>query len=388
MKKYVFITNSVKPSKKIYESTNCVNLDNVSKPCIEAALKLNYDVYVGINRKFPEKIKCREYPIKFYNSHTFRSITAVKDNWIAYKNLCKLLDEGNFECIHCNTPIGGIIGRVCGKKYHIKKIIYTVHGFHFYKGAPLINNLIFKFSEYIMARWTDSIITINQEDYEAALKMPLKPKGKVYKISGVGIDIKKFQNHDVDIAKKRKDLNIGEDLFICIGVGRIEPNKNYETSIKAIKATGNSKIHMLICGVGEPKYEKKIKDLCKKLDVDKQIHFLGFRKDIDELLQISNCYISTSKREGLPRALMEAMASGLPCVVSGIRGNNDLIDNNYGGYSVKGFNEEAYAGALTLLFKNHEKCEEMKLYNLNKIESFGEEKVKEQLYKIYCDLNL
>lgn len=116
LSKYVFISNSTKPNQDEYESLEDIKLSNVNRPCLKIANEMGYDVILGVNRKYPEKLKCPEMDITFYDSHTFRSIFAFKDNYIAYKNLCEILKKGEVEVIHCNTPIGGFIGRVCGKK--------------------------------------------------------------------------------------------------------------------------------------------------------------------------------------------------------------------------------------------------------------------------------
>lgn len=326
MSKYVFISNSTKPTKSEYDSLENIKLSNVSRPCLKAAKQLGYEVIFGINRKFPKNLKCEEMDLHFYDSFTYRNLFSIKDNYKAYRNLCEVLKQGDVEVIHCNTPIGGMVGRICGRKYKIPKVIYTAHGFHFYKGAPLFNNTILKWAEEIMAHWTDVIITMNEEDYQAAKRMKLKKGGKVYKINGVGINIEEYQNINVDLVEKRRSLGLSENDFVCIAMGDLVKRKNYETAIRVIAKCKYKNIHYLICGEG-PEL-KQLQELSSRLQLDKRIHFLGFRNDIKELLAISDCFLFTSLQEGLPRSLMEAMASGLPCIVSSIRGNIDLLNQN------------------------------------------------------------
>ena len=178
MKGYVFLANSTKPTSEKSKSRDGVKLSNVNRPCLQAALDMGYDVYLGVNRENPEELAC-ELPVKLYDSHTYRSLTAWRDNLLAYRNLCKVMEEGEIRVIHCNTPIGGMVGRLCGRKYKADKVIYTAHGFHFYQGAPLFHRTVLKWAERVMAHYTDAIITMNQEDYEAAKKFKLKKGGKV-----------------------------------------------------------------------------------------------------------------------------------------------------------------------------------------------------------------
>lgn len=381
MKKYVFITNSTKPSEDIYYSKAPIHLTNVSRPCLQIAKDMGYEAILGVNRFYAEDIKCDELDIRLYNANTYRSITAIKDNYIAYKNLCKILEEGNVEVIHCNTPIGGAIGRLCGKKYKIPKVIYTAHGFHFYKGAPLFNRTILKWAEHMMAHWTDVIITMNEEDYQAAQKMKLKKNGNVYKIPGVGIDTLSYQKVDVNKAEYRKELNLKEDDFVCISMGDLVKRKNYQAAIKAIAKCNDSKIHFLICGEGLEK--ENLINLSKKLNVEKQIHFLGFRKDIKELLAISDCFLLTSYQEGLPRSTMEAMASGLPCIVSKIRGNVDLIEDNINGFLVDNDDMAGISDKICFLKDNNEIVEKMSKMNLDKIKNYDTQIITQIIEKIY-----
>ena len=375
---YVFLSNSTKPTHEAQNSRDKVTLTNVSRPCLQAALKMGYAVFFGTNRANPEHLEC-ELPVRLYDSHTYRSITAFSDNKIAYKNLSKIVKEGNVKVIHCNTPVGGIIGRLVGRRYHVDKVIYTVHGFHFYKGAPLFNRTVLKWAEQIMAHYTDAIITMNQEDYEAAKKFRLRKGGKVYKVHGVGITLSEYSDISVDREKKRSALGLKASDIVCISAGDIVAGKNYGVAIEAVAKANNPNLHYLICGVGPEREAMEMK--AKALGIDRQIHFLGFRNDVKELLKISDIFLFTSFREGLPRSLMEAMASGLPAVVSNIRGNIDLIEDGKGGFLCNPHNSDEFADAII-------KCTEetRKRFgenNLKAIKQFDVSVVEQEINKIY-----
>lgn len=382
---YVFLSNSNKPNREEQFSKDRVTLTNVSRPCLENALDIGYKVWFGVNRDNPENLEC-ELPVQMYDSHTYRSVFNLKDNIIAYKNLMKILKDNDIEVIHCNTPIGGTIGRICGRKAKVKHIIYTAHGFHFYKGAPLLNRTIFKWAEMLMAHWTDVIITMNEEDYQAAQKFDLKPGGKVFYVPGVGIDTEAYKKVKVNEKKKRAELGLNADDIILISMGDLVKRKNYQTAIKAVKRTNNSKVHYLICGAG-PEMDNLTK-LSKSLGIDKQVHFLGFRSDIDELLKISDIFLFTSLQEGLPRSLMEAMASGLPCIVSNIRGNIDLIKNCEGGFLCKSNDEKGFSEAISNLINNEDLLKKMKNINVEKIQKYDISNVKMKIKKIYEEVLL
>ncbi|WAW14157.1 glycosyltransferase [Peptostreptococcus equinus] len=380
---YVFISNSTKPTEFEQNNRERVLLSNVSRPCIKAATEMGYDVIFGTNRAEPDKLEC-EMSIAMYDSHTYRNIFAIKDNLIAYKNLKQVLKNNNVEVIHCNTPVGGMIGRLAGKRYKINKVIYTAHGFHFFKGAPIFNRTILKWAEQLMAHWTDAIITMNEEDYKNAKKFKLKKDGKVYKVHGVGITLDDFKDIKVDEILLRKQLGLSIDDIICISAGDLVKGKNYRTAIDAISKTQNKDIHYLICGVGPEREE--LENFALKKNVQSRVHFLGFRTDVKELMKISNIFIFTTMREGMPRSLMEAMAAGLPCIVSKVRGNVDLLENNMGGYLIDACDTNNLAILIDKLSANLDLRVKMGDYNLESIKEYDIRVVNNEIKEIYNEV--
>lgn len=380
---YVFLSNSTKPTQKEQNSREEVKLTNVSRPCLQTALDMGYEVYFGTNRANPESLKC-ELPVKLYDSHSYRSITAIKDNWTAYKNLSQVIETENVEVIHCNTPVGGMVGRFVGKKYHVNKVIYTAHGFHFFKGAPLFNRTVLKFAERIMAHWTDAIITMNEEDYQSALKFKLRKGGKVYKVHGVGINLDDFSDIQVDYKTKRAELGLKDTDIVCISAGDLVARKNYGIAIETLAKIKNSNVHYLICGVGPKKEE--LEKLANEKGISDRVHFLGFRSDVKELMKVSDIFLFTTLQEGMPRSMMEAMACGLPCIASKIRGNVDLLDEGKGGYLREASNSEEMAHCLRCLVEDSNLRKKMSKHNLKTIKRFDVKVVKKEIEQIYKEV--
>ena len=378
---YVFLGNSTKPTKEEAQNRENIKLNNVSRPCLQTALDMGYEVYLGVNRDNPNELKCDELPIKLYDSHTYRSITAFRDNWIAYRNLCNLVKEKNIEVIHCNSPVGGMIGRLVGKKYHVKKVIYTAHGFHFYKGAPFFNRTILKWAEQIMAHWTDVIITINQEDYEAAKKFHLKKEGKVYLVHGVGIDLSLFNNVEKERSKKRVELEIPLDAFVLTSVGDLNKNKNHEIIIRALHKLNDKTIHYIIAGKGEL-YDYLL-DLAKKLNVIDQIHLLGYRNDIADLYGATDICVFPSIREGLGIAAIEGMASQLPLICSQNRGSGDYAENGVNAIVCDYKSVDQFAKAIKVLKSDPDMRNSMGKMNCELAKKYDVNSVKEQIKTIY-----
>lgn len=255
-----------------------------------------------------------------------RSPYNIPANIKAYRQLKNLMVKEKFSGVHCHTPMAGALARLAANATRTKPVLYTAHGFHFYKGCPLKNKLIYQTAETFLARYTDAQITINREDFAAAQKFPLR--GKAYYVPGIGVDVQKIASVQVDRVAKRKELGIPEDAFAFLTVGELIPRKGHELLIRAFAKSNISGVQLLICGSGREK--EHLTALIKELGISDRAHLLGFRNDIYELLKCADAFVFPSKQEGLPVALMEAMAAGLPCIASRIRGNVDLLpDSRY-----------------------------------------------------------
>ena len=262
------------------------------------------------------------------------------ENIKAYKVLKHLIDDNTFDIIHCHTPTGAALTRLAARQARSSgrtKVIYTAHGFHFYKGAPLLNWLVYYPIEKFLSRYTDVLITINKEDYNLA-KNTMHAKKTEY-VPGVGIDIGKIKSVSVDRGKKRAELGIPQNAFVLISVGELNKNKNHEVVVKALSMMKeNRNIHYVVAGqvislaYGAKTYKLKFGHTIRH--TGNQVHLLGFRTDVIELLKASDCFIFPSLREGLPVALMEAMVCGLPVICSAIRGNCDMVTENINGYHI------------------------------------------------------
>lgn len=350
---------------------------------VEAAHELDLEFISVANRSKSTELDTNldeeKWGIKLLHIDLARSPYALRQNYKAYKQLVKIINDYEIEYIHCNTPVGGILGRLAGKKCKVKRVIYQVHGFQFYKGAPKKNWLLYYPIEKWLAKKTDALITINKEDFERAKKFKLRNNGDVYYIPGVGIKTELY-SQDENKVDKREKLEIAEDDFVIIAVGRLEKNKNCRTLIEAVAKLKESNIKLVFCGDG-PDHEE-LTNLAKERGIEEKVLFLGNHSDMPELYQMADCLALASFREGLSRTIMEAMASGLPCVVSKIRGNIDLIDEK-GGFLCNPQDCKEFSDAFSILYNNPNLRLEMREYNKQKVQFFSFEKVVEEMEKIY-----
>ena len=351
---------------------------------IEASKKMDMEFhlacnYIGDDKEAWEKA-CYENGIAFHQIDFNRNPLSYK-NITALKQLKNLLKKERFDIVHCNTPVGGLIGRL-GSYKNVPYIIYQAHGFHFWKGAPLKNWLFYYPVEKKLSRITDTLITINLEDYNLA-KKKMSAKKTVY-VPGVGIDLQQF-NITTPCSSLRRELGISDSDYVILSVGELIKRKNHELVIRSIKKlveedkTTNYKY--LICGQGVEM--NNLKSLIKETGLEKNVILLGFRSDIKDIYSITDLFAFMSLQEGLPVALMEAMASGVPVICSRIRGNTDLVENGVSGI-VSSFDiDELCNGILTM--RNDKHLSGIYAENARKkVEEFSNEAVAKDLAAIYA----
>lgn len=244
-----------------------------------------------------------------------------------------LVDQNDYDIVHVHTPIAAFITRYAlrGLRGAGKvKVVYTAHGFHFYKGAPPLKSFIFKLAEKMAARWTDHLIVINQEDYEAALKM--LPQEKVtLTAGGIGMDIKKYRDAAFsmkEIADARREMGASPGDTLILMVAEFSPGKRHGDLIKALASTKDASIKLAFAGAGQAAGESR--KLAQAMGVADRVKFLGYRRDIPLLIKAADATVLPSQREGLPRVVMESMAIGTPVIGADIRGIRDLLSGGCG----------------------------------------------------------
>lgn len=279
-----------------------------------------------------------------------------RENFKAYKELQAIINRHQYQIIHCHTPMGGLLGRLAARKARKlgTKVIYTAHGFHFCKGAPLLNWIVYYPIEKGLARLTDCLITINEEDYELAVQRKFGAK-HIEHIHGVGTDLTQFKPISLKDKKEiRKSYGYNPDDFLLFYAAEFNKNKNQQMLIETISLLKKEVPNVKLLLAGEGSLFDECRSQAKKFGVEKNVHFLGFRKDIQSLLSISDVAVASSLREGLPVNVMEAMATGIPVVASDNRGHRELVLNNKNGWVIAIDDKEEFARKVILLANNWE----------------------------------
>lgn len=295
----------------------------------------------------------------------------------AYRQVKRQADNGHYGLVHCHSPIGGALARLAFRKYRKMgtKVIYTAHGFHFYKGAPFKNWLVFYPVERLLSRYTDTLITINKEDYHRAKKE--FHAGETVYVPGIGIDTARFANNG-GRNKIRGEFGIPEDKTVFLSVGELNANKNHKTAIKALSKIDRDFIYII---VGKGILEEELRETAKKAGIEDKVILAGFRRDVADFYSAADYFVFPSFREGLSVSLMEAMASGLAIVCSRIRGNTDLVDEHDGGFL---FDPSSEAD-LTAAIKDVLAADALAIreHNAKKIADFDKKSVEKMMANIY-----
>ena len=356
-------------------------------PYLKMFQEMGWQTAVAARNDYEDPADCHIPFCDTYYDIPFERLPWKKDNVRAYRELKAILDREHFDIIHCHTPVGAMITRLAARKARKQgtKVIYTAHGFHFFKGAPLMNWLMFFPAEWLLAPLTDVLVTINREDYAFA-KKHIHAKRIEY-VPGVGVDTAKFHVGAVNREEKRRELGLEEQDFLILTVAEMTKNKNHSTVLKALALLKDTpefeKTVYLICGRGQQR--DALEAEAEALGIREHVRFLGYRHDVPVLCRCSDMFAFMSFREGMPVALMEAMSCGLPAVCSRIRGNTDLIEDGVDGLFAEN-TPQGVAQAVLKLYGDPALRENLGTAAARTVSRFDAVQVQQKMKEIYLSV--
>ncbi len=289
------------------------------------------------------------------------------------RKVIKLAREETIDLVHCHTPVGAVIGRIVGKKLHCK-VIYTAHGFHFYQGAPIRNWLLYYPIEKMLSKYTDCLITINDEDYKRSQKFSAR---ECVLIPGTGLDLKKY--HPKQNYKNSKKFKV-------VSIGELNRNKNHQTIIQAIGILNDDDIEYCIYGKGDEK--ENLEKIIHDAGLEKQVFLCGFTDNVPEVLREADCFAFPSIREGLGMAGLEAMACGVPLVAADNRGSREYINHGENGFTCRAEDPEAFAYYIKKIKDNPGMAECMSRRGVETVQWFSKEHTRQIMQRVYRQISL
>ncbi|GCD81088.1 glycosyl transferase family 1 [Parageobacillus thermoglucosidasius] len=365
--------------KVLFSATIYAHLAAFHKPFIKLLQDKGYEVHIAANPDHGRKEEIEKMGVICWDIPFSRSPYHFA-NLVAVRKLIKLFRKHYFDLIHVHTPVAAFLVRYVAKKCKQGPVLYTAHGFHFYEGAPIQNWLIYYTAEKMARRWTDGLIVMNEEDYKNGKRLGFKENESLFFTHGVGVSLDQYSVNEE--AHVREQLGIKNNDVVVTYIAELNHNKNHLFLLRNWKKIlqYNSNVHCLIVGKGEK--EAELKKYVKQNHL-KNIHFLGFRNDIPMILSDSDIITLLSFREGLPRCIMEAMASGKPLVVTNIRGSRDLVKHGVNGFLVNLEDNESLIESIVKLINDKKLREQMGQASLNEIQPYSLTNVLHEMQKIY-----
>ena len=341
-----------KPMKVLLTATVQSHICQFHRPLVEVLHAHGCEVHVAARDNLAEKNGLKlDFVDKVFDVPFARSPKSL-DNLRAYRLLKKIIDEGNYDVIHCNTPMGGIVTRLAAQKARRKgtKVIYTAHGFHFYRGAPKRNWLIFYPIEKFFAHLTDTLITITHEDFNLASG---KFSCNVVHMHGVGVDEKRYYPVGrEEQLKLRAELGFTPDQRILLCIGELLPNKNQKMAIHVIKEIVSKYPDAVLLLAGNGPEKDNLEAEISICGMNANVKMLGYCTRLEKYQRITDVLLACSHREGLPLNIVEAMLTAVPVVVSQNRGHRELVQSGVNGFIVS--DEKEMAAKVLMLLQDDE----------------------------------
>ena len=353
------------------------------RPLANLLHKHEYEVHVAAKNNLAEKNGLQiDFADKIYDLPFSRSPKSM-DNYYAYKQLKKILDAEKYDVVHCNTPMGGIVTRLAAKAARKKgtKVIYTAHGFHFYKGGPLKSWICYYPIEKLFSRLTDILITITHEDYALASE---KFHCKVEHMHGVGVD----ENRYFPIGKNQKKIlrqkmGFTDEQKIILCIGELNENKNQSVAIRMMTQIKERYPNALLLLAGNGPKQRFLEELIAELGLQNNVKLLGYVTNLQDYQHIIDIQVCCSKREGLPLNVVESMLSGNAIVATYNRGHRELIRNGENGYLVPQNDSNAMADKVLTLLEDENLKSKMEAAAHAFAAKYGFSSITKELAKIY-----
>ncbi len=368
--------------KVLYVTTVSRTINAFLIPHINMLLDNGYEVHCACSIDKPVDKELQRRGVKIFEVPFSRNPLGI-GNIKAFIKLEELQRINDYDIVHVHTPIAAIYGRLLKLNFPSLRIIYTAHGYHFLKGGSKLGWILYYPIEKIMAKFTDVTININKEDYEIT-KEKLKPK-KCYLLNGVGLDLDKYKKlSSKEIQEKRKEFGLKDKDFVVLMVAEINKNKNHIQLINAMDILKDKYPNIKVLCIGDGTLKESLDKQIILRNLQNNIFMLGYRLDVNKFINISDIGILLSRREGLPRNIMEFMACGRKVIATDIRGCRDLICDETIGTLVNVDDYESTAKAIEKYYilndKSFEVSKEIRKYDIETINS--------ELLKIYEDVQL
>lgn len=365
--------------KVLFVASVAVHFYAFHRPYFKWFNEQGYEVHVACRGDFSDPNVSKVWNIEF--ERTPLSLSHFKSLF----RLKKIIADNDYSLISCHTPMASVLSRLSSTsaRKHGTKLLYTAHGFHFFKGGSLWSWLTYYPAEVALSYLTDTIICINQEDLNI-----ISEKGAsstdYYLIPGIGVDSSRFYPlSDNEKMILRDQLKMDRDEFVMVYAAEFIERKNHRLIIDAIKilSTKINKFTVILAGRGVLLDE--IKQYVATANLDEYVEFAGFVSDIEKYYQVSDVALSSSRQEGLGINLVEAMMCGSPVIATVDRGHRTVVDHDVNGILFPQNDCVALSDAIFKLYENEKYRLDMAEKAIEKAASFEIRNSLQAMAKIY-----
>ncbi|HGN2347179.1 TPA: glycosyltransferase family 4 protein [Proteus mirabilis] len=318
-----------------------------------------YKKYLISSSKGPLTEEAQKYNIKCIIVPTLKREISPKNDLLSLLALIKIIKKERFDIVHTHSSKPGVLGRIAAFLLRTPLIIHTVHGFSFPAAKNNKEYFLYLTMERIGTLCGKSLICLHNNDKKIAIKkLYIKEKNILVIPNGVDTNLyaplKKQYKNEI-----RKNLQINNNDISIGMIGRLWEQKNplllLNAAIELLDKYSNLKFYF----VGDGEYFNLMDNIIKKNKLTKQIFLLGWRSDTEIILNALDIFVLPSKWEGMPLAILEAQSVAVPCIVSNIQGNKEIIDNNKTGILFESNSKNELIKSIDFLISNPEKRKEI-----------------------------
>lgn len=354
----------------------------------ESHLKNFHQPYIKAFEEAGWEVTARALPVSksFFSSKNLQAIRLTR----------RFIEEEGFTVISTHATLAGIVARLAvllsGKNRRNVLVFHTSHGYLFHDDHSL-KKWAYLIPEIMCARVTDVLMVMNREDLAIAEKYRLcKNRDRIYYINGMGVDLARF--HPVQPrSEQRNAFGLKEGDFTLVYAAEFSKRKNHRLLLQGFAqalcewngAPGSpeKKPPLRLALAGDGALQEEMKELSRSLGISDHVNFLGYVSNIQELYACCQAAVTTSRIEGLPFNVMEAVCCGLPVIASDVKGHRELITHKVNGLLFEDGNSGQLACRILELLNNPDLFAWCKANGFSSMEAFSIDTVLPSIMKIY-----
>lgn len=235
--------------------------------------------------------------------------------------------------VHTHSSKAGILGRLAARLERVPAVVHSVHGWGFAPTQPWPVQRLFRTAERLAARWTDHFVTVSKSNLDLGVRLGIVDPRRASVIrSGIALAPLRSER---DPAPIRAALGLPAGAPLIAQIGNFKPQKDPLTFVRVASMVAEHCPHARFVMVGDGPLRPAAEELAARLGVGEEMRFPGWWEDVPGLLATTRVSVLTSRHEGLPRAIVESLAAGVPVVATAVDGTPEVVRQGENGFLEK-----------------------------------------------------